>query len=61
MDRVFHEYPKSLYGKGWDNLSDEVIVNSAAEEKASRAKGYKSLAEPASEKADKPASKKDGW
>ena len=39
------EYPKQLYRKGWDDLSDSVVVNDAAEEEAARADGFKMLSE----------------
>lgn len=45
MDEII-EYPKSLYAKGWDDLSATVIVNSKEEEDAARAEGYKGLADP---------------
>lgn len=39
------DYPRSLYLKGWDDLSLEKIVRSAEEEEAARAHGYKKLTE----------------
>jgi hypothetical protein len=39
------DYPRSLYLNGWLDLSAERIVNSAAEEEAARAEGYKTLPE----------------
>ena len=39
------EYPKSLYLKGWEDLSKHVIVNSPDEEEKARKNGYKSLNE----------------
>lgn len=38
-------YPRSLYLRGWEDLSAEVVVRSADEEAAARAKGYKRLPE----------------
>jgi hypothetical protein len=43
---MFHEYPKSLYLRGWEDLSAERVVRDAAEEADARAAGYRSLAEP---------------
>lgn len=45
------EYPKSLYSKGWGDLSATVVVNSKEEEDAARKEGYKGLNEKAAEKA----------
>lgn len=39
------EYPKQLYRKGWEDLSDSVVVNDEDEEDAARAEGFKMLAE----------------
>ena len=39
------EYPKQLYRKGWDDLSDSVVVENEAEEDAARAEGFKMLSE----------------
>ena len=41
----FIEYPKQLYRSGWEDLSDSVVVNDAAEEEAARAEGFKGLDE----------------
>ncbi len=38
-------YPRSLYLRGWADLSAEVVVRSAEEEAEMRAKGYKRLPE----------------
>lgn len=48
MDEVI-EYPKSLYSKGWEDLSATVVVNSKEEEDAARKEGYKGLADPVEE------------
>lgn len=40
-----NEYPKQLYRSGWEDLSDSVAVNDAAEEEAARADGFKMLDE----------------
>ena len=40
-----HEYPKQLYRKGWDDLSDSVVVENDDEEDAARAEGFKMLSE----------------
>ena len=40
-----HEYPKQLYRKGWDDLSDSVVVENEDEEDAARAEGFKMLSE----------------
>ena len=47
------EYPKQLYRQGWDDLSDSVVVNDAAEEEAARADGFKMLSEEDGEEAPK--------
>lgn len=39
------EYPKSLYLKGWEDLSLHVIVNSPEEEESARKDGYRTLGE----------------
>ena len=39
------EYPKSLYAKGWSDLSAHRIVKDAAEEDAARADGFKHMSE----------------
>jgi hypothetical protein len=39
------EYPKMLFGPaGWANTQDHVIVYSASEENATRARGYADMA-----------------
>lgn len=40
------EYPKSLYLRGWDDMSAHVIVRDRAEEDAARAGGYRMLTDP---------------
>ena len=40
-----HEYPKQLYRKGWDDLTDSVVVENDDEEDAARAEGFKMLSE----------------
>ena len=40
-----NEYPKQLYRKGWDDLSDSVVVENEDEEDAARAEGFKMLSE----------------
>lgn len=47
------EYPKILFLKGWEDLSQSVIVNSEKEELDAKEQGYKSLDE-----VDKPKRKK---
>lgn len=47
------EFPKQLYRKGWEDLSDTIVVNSSEEEDAARKDGFKMLSEPA--KAEKAA------
>ena len=49
------EYPKQLYRKGWDDLSDSVVANDEAEEEAARADGFKMLSDEAEEEGPKPA------
>lgn len=39
------EYPKQLYRKGWEDLSDSVVVENDDEEDAARAEGFKMLSE----------------
>ena len=39
------EYPKQLYRKGWDDLSDSVVVENEDDEDAARAEGFKMLSE----------------
>ena len=48
-----HEYPKQLYRKGWDDLSDSVVVENEDEEDAARAEGFKMLSEEGGEAAPK--------
>jgi len=40
------EYPKSLYLRGWADLSATVVVENAAEEAEARAAGYRMLSDP---------------
>lgn len=47
------EYPKQLYRKGWDDLSDSVVVENDDEEDAARAEGFKMLYEEDGEEAPK--------
>ena len=47
------EYPKQLYRKGWDDLSDSVVVENEDEEDAARAEGFKMLSENDGEEAPK--------
>ena len=51
-------YPKQLYRKGWDDLSDSVVVNSQEEEDAVRTEGFKMLSEPDDEAAPAKATRK---
>lgn len=44
---TFHEFPKALYLRGWDDLDAYVTVQNAAEEAAARAEGYRGINEPA--------------
>ena len=37
------EYPKILYKEGWDNLHNNIIVNSVEEEEAADKEGFKHL------------------
>jgi hypothetical protein len=39
------EFPKVLYGKGWDDISDFVVVIDEDEEKKARDSGYAALNE----------------
>ena len=43
---MFHEFPKSLYLRGWADLSATVVVENAAEEAEARAAGYRMLSDP---------------
>lgn len=43
---MFHEYPKALYLRGWEDLDATVVVANAAEEADARARGYRMLSEP---------------
>ncbi len=43
---MFHEYPKALYLRGWDDLSASVTVQDATGEADARAAGYRMLSEP---------------
>ena len=47
------EYPKQLYRKGWDDLTDTIVANDEAEEEAARADGFKMLSDEAEEEAPK--------
>lgn len=47
----FSEYPKQLYRKGWEDLSDTVVVNDADQEAQARADGFVMLSEPVAEAA----------
>jgi hypothetical protein len=47
------EYPKALYGKGWDDLSDYRQVKTHEEERQARLEGYKTLTE-STEKPEEP-------
>lgn len=42
---MFHEYPKALYLRGWDDLSASVTVQDAAGEADARAAGYRMLSD----------------
>lgn len=42
---MFHEYPKSLYLRGWDDLSAHVIVADAEAEAEARKAGYRMLSD----------------
>ena len=48
---TFHEYPKALYLRGWDDLDACVTVKDRAEEDAARAEGYRTLLEPVADAA----------
>lgn len=53
MSKDFAEYPKQLYRKGWDDLSDTVVVDNAEDEESARVAGFKMLSEsPIPEEAD---------
>jgi hypothetical protein len=41
-----NEYPKMLYGSGWDDLSDNVVVDNEEEEAMAREDGYTDLKAP---------------
>lgn len=41
----FNEYPKMLYRKGWDDLSDSVQVENDEQEGEARQQGFKMLGE----------------
>ena len=43
---MFQEYPKSLYLRGWDDLSAHVIVQDGAAETEARKAGYRMLTDP---------------
>jgi hypothetical protein len=43
---TFHEYPKALYLRGWDDLDACVTVHSVEQEEEARADGYRMLSEP---------------
>lgn len=45
MSKDFAEYPKQLYRKGWDDLSDTIVVDNAEDEESARVAGFKALAE----------------
>ena len=53
MTKEFHEYSKQLYRKGWDDLSDSVVVENEDDEDAARAEGFKMLSEEDGEEAPK--------
>lgn len=55
---MFHEYPKSLYLRGWADLDAHVVVSDAAEEADARAQGYRMLSEP--EEPEAPAAPRRG-
>jgi hypothetical protein len=40
------DYPKQLYRKGWNDLSDTVAVNDPLEEAEARKQGFRMLSEP---------------
>lgn len=40
-----NEYPKMLYRAGWDDLSQNVVVNDAEEEEKARSEGFKNLSD----------------
>ena len=39
------EYPKQLYRKGWDDLSDSIVVDNAEDEAEARIAGFKMLSD----------------
>lgn len=43
---MFHEFPKSLYLRGWADLSATVVVHDAAAEAEAREAGYRMLSDP---------------
>lgn len=45
MSKEFSEFPKQLYRKGWDDLSDTIVVDDAEGEAQARVAGFKMLAE----------------
>ena len=45
MSKEFAEFPKQLYRKGWDDLSDTIVVDDAEGEEQARVAGFKMLAE----------------
>lgn len=45
MSKEFSEFPKQLYRKGWDDLSDTIVVDDAEGEEQARVAGFKMLAE----------------
>lgn len=47
----FNEYPKMLYRKGWDDLSDSILVENAEQEGEARQQGFKMMNEPTKRKA----------
>lgn len=47
-----NEYPKFLARKGWEDLSDSVVVHDAGEEAAARVNGYRMLDEKPADKPD---------
>lgn len=49
------EYPKQLYRKGWDDLTDTIVVDNDEQEGEARASGFFMLTEQSeSEPADPP-------
>jgi len=49
-----NEYPKQLYRKGWDDLSDTIVVRNEEEEGDVRAEGFRMLSEPEDEQPETP-------